>query len=96
MSILCQIKAQLRKLLSQGRDLRRKSMAVRNASHTGYVTNTEETRDSINRLAVFNVKDEKESSTAPSLNRLQAKVSSFNAFAGVRTSNRAEKRREVC
>ena len=71
-------------------------MAVRNASHTGCVTINEEARDSINRLAVCNVKDEKEGSTTPSLNRLQAKVSSFAAFAGAHKSNRAEKRREVC
>jgi len=80
----------------QGRDLRRKSMAVRKGSQTNCVTNTEEVRDSVNRLAVTNAKDEKESSTSPSLNRFQAKVSSFAAFTSVHKSNRAEKRRESC
>ena len=70
-------------------------MAVRKGSQTNCVTNTEEVRDSVNRLAVTNAKDEKESSTSPSLNRFQAKVSSFAAFTSVHKSNRAEKRREV-
>ena len=81
---------------SQGRDLRRKSLAVRKGSQASCVTSTEEVRDSVNRLAVCHAKEEKESSTSPSLNHLQAKVSSFAAFTGVHKSNRAEKRGEVC
>lgn len=80
----------------QGRDIRRKSMAVRKASQISCVTN-EEARDSGNRLAVAHM-EEKESlsSRSHSFNRLQAKVSSFAAFTGVHNANRAEKRRELC
>lgn len=80
----------------QGRDTRRKSMAVRKASNSTGVINTEELRDSVNRLAPHHVNEEKASASSQSLSRLQAKVSSFNAFTGVQKSNRAEQRREVC
>ncbi|KAL9956226.1 hypothetical protein ACROYT_G037674 [Oculina patagonica] len=81
---------------SQGRDARRKSMAVRKGSHNTSVINTEELRDSVNRLAPHHVNEERASASSQSLSRLQAKVSSFNAFTGVQKSNRAEKRRESC
>lgn len=71
-------------------------MAVRKGSHNTSVINTEELRDSVNRLAPHHVNEERASASTQSLSRLQAKVSSFNAFTGVQKSNRAEKRREVC
>lgn len=80
-------------LVHQGRDHRRKSTTVRNASQNSCVTNTEEARNSSTRLVIFNPKEEKAS---PSLNRLQAKVSSFAAFTASHKANRAEKRRESC
>ena len=83
-------------LAPQGRDTRRKSIAARKPSHNTSVINTEELRDSVTRLAPPHVNEERSSASSQSLSRLQAKVSSFNAFAGVQKSNRAEKRREVC
>lgn len=80
----------------QGRDTRRKSIAVRKASHNSVVTNTEELRDNVDRLAPYNANEERASVTSTSLSHLQAKVSSFSAFTGVQKSNRVEKRREVC
>lgn len=84
--------------LAQGRDIRRKSIAVKKGSHIGNVTNNEESCDTVNRLTVCHANEEKESSASrsPSLNRLQAKVSSFTAFTGVHKANQAEKRRESC
>ena len=81
----------------QGRDIRRKSIAVKKGSHIGNVTNNEESCNTVNRLTVCHANEEKESSASrsPSLNRLQAKVSSFTAFTGVHKANQAEKRREV-
>ena len=77
--------------------MRRKSIAVKKGSHIGNVTNNEESCDTVNRLTVCHANEEKESSASrsPSLNRLQAKVSSFTAFTGVHKANQAEKRREV-
>lgn len=83
-------------LAPQGRDTRKKSIAVRKASHNSVVTNTEELRDNVDRLAPYNVNEERASVTSTSLSHLQAKVSSFSAFTGVQKSNRVEKRREVC
>lgn len=83
-------------LAPQGRDTRRKSIATRKASHNSAVTNTEELRDNVDRLAPYNANEEKASATSTSLSRLQPKLSSFSAFAGVQKSNRPEKRREVC
>ncbi|XP_020608681.1 protein FAM227B-like, partial [Orbicella faveolata] len=83
-------------LAPQGRDTRRKSIATRKASHNSAVTNTEELRDNVDRLAPYNANEEKASATSTSLSRLQPKLSSFSAFAGVQKSNRAEKRRESC
>lgn len=60
------------------------------------MTNTEELRDNVDRLAPYNANEEKASATSTSLSRLQPKLSSFSAFAGVQKSNRPEKRREVC
>ena len=84
-------------LYLQGRDVRRKSIAVKKGSHIGNVTNNEQSCDTVNRLTVCHANEEKESSASrsPSLNRLQAKVSSFTAFTGVHKANQAEKRREV-
>lgn len=83
-------------LSPRGRDTRRKSIATRRASHNSVVTNTEELRDNVaDRLAPSNA-NERASSTSTSLSRLQPKLSSFSAFAGVQKSNRTEKRREVC
>lgn len=81
---------------TQGRDIRRKSVAVRKASQVSGVTNPEELRDSVNRLAPHHANERRSSATSQSFSRLQAKVSSFSAFTGVQKSNRAEKRREVC
>ena len=83
-------------LTPQGRDTRRKSIAARRASHNSVVTNTEELRDNMDRLAPYNSNEERASVTSTSLSRLQPKLSSFSAFAGVQKSNRAEKRKEVC
>lgn len=82
-------------LSPQGRDTRRKSIATRRASHNNVVTNTEELRDNVDRLAPYNG-IERASATSTSLSRLQPKLSSFSAFAGVQKSNRTEKRRESC
>lgn len=78
-----------------GRDIRRRSVAVRKASQNTSVTNAEELRDSVNRLAPIHANRDRGSATSQSLSRLQAKVSSYSAFASVHKSNRVEKRREV-
>lgn len=83
-------------LVPQGRETRRKSLAARNASHKSVVTNTEELRDDMDRLAPHNANEERESATSTSLSRLQPKLSSFSAFASAHKSNRAGKRQEVC
>ena len=59
------------------------------------MTSTEELRDNVDRLAPYNAKEERASAASTSLSRLQPKLSSFSAFAGVQKSNRAEKSREV-
>ena len=85
-------------LAPQGRDTRRKSIAARKASPNSVVTNTEELPDNVDRLTpyMYNANEERASATSTSLSRLQPKLSSFSAFAGVQKSNRAEKLREVC
>lgn len=83
-------------LAPQGRDTRRKSVAARKASHNSVVTNTEELRDDMDRLAPHNANEERASATSTSLSHLQPKLSSFSAFASAHKSNRAGKRQEVC
>lgn len=78
-----------------GRDIRRKSVAARKSSQNFSVTNSEELRDSISHLAPPHANEDRGSATPQTLSRLQAKVSSYSAFASVHKLNRADKRREV-
>lgn len=82
--------------LQPGRDIRRKSVAVRKSSQNINVTNSEEFRDSIGHLAPPDASEDSGSATPQTLSRLQAKVSSYSVFAGVHKLNRADKRRESC
>lgn len=73
-----------------GRDIRRKSVAARKSSQNFSVTNSEELRDSISHLALPHANEDRQKYL-----RVQAKVSSYSAFASVHKLNRADKRREV-
>lgn len=79
-----------------GRDIRRKSVAARKSSQNFSVTNSEELRDSISHLVPPHANEDRGSATPQTLSRLQAKVSSYSAFASVHKLNRADKRRESC